>query len=133
LFFFAVNLLSALFAESVVEEHIQTAMRRGDFDNLPGSGKPLDLSEDPLVPIEVRVAHRILKNAGLVPPEVFERREIAELDRMIATMTDAVERKRALAKLAVLRTQLGARRGRCLAFNAGYARKIIDKLAGDRV
>jgi Domain of unknown function (DUF1992) len=120
---------TALFVESLVEERIQTAMRRGDFDNLPGAGKPLELDDDPLVPVEVRIAHRVLKNAGLVPPEVFERREIAELDRALAAMTDDSERKRALAKLAVLRTQLGARRGRCLTLNARYERKVIEKLA----
>jgi hypothetical protein len=124
-----VSLFSALFAESIVEERIQAAMRRGDFDNLPGTGKPLELDDDRLVPVEVRIAHRILKNAGLVPPEVFERREIAELDRALDGMTDDAERKRALAKLAVLRMRLGARRGRSLTLNARYERKIIERLA----
>lgn len=114
----------------MVEERIQAAMRRGELDNLPGAGKPLELDDDPLIPPEIRVAHRILKNAGLVPPEVFERREIVELDRALATMTDDCERKRALAKLAVLRTRLGARRARCLTLNAHYERRMVAKLAG---
>lgn len=116
--------------EAVVEERIQEAVRRGDFDNLPGAGRPLDLDEPPLVPQELRVAYRMLKNAGFVPPEIFERREIAELEASIAAMADVAARKRALAKLAVLRTRLGARRGRNLALNAYYERKLIEKLAG---
>lgn len=117
-----------LSVEAVVEERIQEAMRRGDFDDLPGAGQPLDLDDDPLVPPEVRVAYRILKNAGFVPPEVLERREIADLEAALAELADAAARKRALARLAVLRTHLGARRARCLSRNAFYERKIVAKL-----
>jgi hypothetical protein len=116
--------------DAVVEERIQEAARRGDFDNLPGSGRPLDLDEAPLVPPELRAAYRMLKNAGFVPPEILERREIAALEASIATLTEVAARKRARAKLAVLRTRLGARRGRNLALNAYYERKVIEKLAG---
>lgn len=116
--------------DAVVEERIQEAARRGDFDNLPGAGRPLDLDEAPLVPPELRAAYRMLKNAGFVPPEILERREIAALEASIATLTEVAARKRALAKLAVLRTRLGARRGRNLALNAYYERKVIEKLAG---
>jgi len=113
-----------------VEERIQEALRRGDFDDLPGAGRPLDLDDAPLVPPELRVAYRILKNAGYVPPEILERREIAELEGAIPGIADLQARKRALAKLAVLRTKLGARRGRNLALNAYYERKLVEKLAG---
>jgi hypothetical protein len=122
--------LPVLSVEAVVEERIQEAMRRGDFDNLPGAGKPLALDDDPLVPPELRVAHRILKNAGFVPPEVLERREIAELETVLAELEDVAERKRALARLAVLRTHLGARRARCLSLSAYYERKIVARLTG---
>jgi hypothetical protein len=122
--------LSVLSVDAVVEERIQEAMRRGDFDDLPGAGKPLDLDDDPLVPPELRVAYRILKNAGFVPPEVHERREIAELEAALAEAADVAERKRALARLAVLRTHLGARRARCLSRNAYYERKIVARLTG---
>jgi hypothetical protein len=111
------SLFPAFAVDAVVEERIQEALRRGDFDDLPGTGRPLDL-------------YRILKNAGFVPPEILERREIAELERAIAGIADVEARKRALAKLAVLRTRLGARRGRNLALNAHYERKLVEKLAG---
>lgn len=61
------SLFSGLNLEAVAEERIQEAIRRGDFDNLPGTGKPLELDDDLLVPPELRVANRVLKNAGLVP------------------------------------------------------------------
>ena len=72
--------------DALVEERIQEAMRRGEFDHLPGAGRPLALDDAQLVPPEVRIAHRILKNAGYVPPEVHARREIAELEGAIAAM-----------------------------------------------
>ncbi len=56
--------------ELLAERRIAEAMARGDLDDLPGAGRPLDLHEDPLVPEELRVAYRILKNAGIAPPEI---------------------------------------------------------------
>jgi hypothetical protein len=56
--------------ELLAEKKIEEAVSRGDFDDLPGAGRPLDLTDDPLVPEELRLAYRILKNAGFVPPEV---------------------------------------------------------------
>jgi hypothetical protein len=114
--------------DALVEERIQEALRRGDFDNLPGAGRPLALDDDCLVPPEVRIAYRILKNAGFVPPEVLERREIAELEDEIAAIQDAVARQHALTKLALLRARLGARRSRAIARNPYYERKIVAKL-----
>ena len=54
---------------------IAEAMAEGAFDDLPGAGKPLALDDDTLVPEDLRVAYRILKNAGFLPPEVESRRE----------------------------------------------------------
>ena len=115
--------------EAVAEERIQEAIRRGDFDTLPGAGRPLELDEDLLVPAEVRVAYRILKNAGCVPPEVTQRREIAELEASLPKL-EPRERVCALQKLQLLRTRLGAQRSRSLSLNRYYERKIIEKLGG---
>ncbi len=116
-------------ADAVAEERIQEAMRRGEFDNLPGAGRPLDLDEDPLVPAELRVANRILKNAGCVPPELIERREMAALEASLPDL-DEEARKRAIARLAVMRARLGPRSGLSLGVNRFYERRIIEKLAG---
>jgi hypothetical protein len=95
-----------LFAiDAIAERRILQAIARGELDDLPGAGRPLALDDDALVPAETRVAHRILKNAGFVPLEVIERREIARLEALLPGL-DAGERARTLAKLAVLRTRL---------------------------
>ncbi len=54
----------------IAEQRIAEAVANGELDALPGAGKALELDDDALVPEELRVAHRILKNAGVAPPEV---------------------------------------------------------------
>lgn len=62
--------------EAAVEKQIREAMERGEFDNLPGRGKPLDLSEDPFTPIEWQLAFKILKDAGVAPDWIEQDKEI---------------------------------------------------------
>ncbi len=59
-----------------VEEQIQAAMARGEFDNLPGAGKPLDLSENPYTPEELRLGYKLLKDAGFAPLWITLQKEI---------------------------------------------------------
>lgn len=113
---------------AIAEKRIQDAIEKGEFEDLPGSGRPLELDDDPLVPADVRMAYRILKNAGLVPPEVVHRREIADLEALIASAEAGERRTQALQKLALLRTMLGGRRS--VPLRGPYARKILEKLAG---
>jgi sirohydrochlorin ferrochelatase len=97
----------------LVEQRISEAMARGEFDHLPGAGKPLDLDDDLLVPEEERIAVRIMKNAGCVPPEV-ER--FAAVERLLASIggeagesnADPAEGARATRRLQALVMQLEA-------------------------
>ncbi len=67
--------------ETLIEQRIREATERGEFEDLPGAGQPMQLDDDLLVPEEVRVAHRILKNAGYVPPEA---QQLSEINQLIA-------------------------------------------------
>jgi hypothetical protein len=78
--------------DRIVEALIQQAMERGEFDNLPGKGKPIDLTEYFETPEEVRLANSVLKNAGMTSREVELLKEIAELKRVLAAVLD--ERRR---------------------------------------
>lgn len=62
-----------------IEEQIRQAIARGDFDNLPGKGKPLDLSENPHEDPGWRLAYRLLKENGYTLPWIETRQNI-ELD-----------------------------------------------------
>lgn len=49
---------------------------KGEFDNLPGKGQPLDLSENPFEDPDLRTVHRLLRNAGFAPAWLEERKDI---------------------------------------------------------
>ena len=96
--------------DAIIEGKIAEAQAAGAFDDLPGAGKPLDLDDERLVPEDVRAAYRILKNAGYVPAELSELKEAADLRRLLAATVETPERKRLLAKLALLEARIDASR-----------------------
>jgi hypothetical protein len=57
--------------EWIAERRIEEAVSRGELDRLPNAGAPLDLYEDPLVPPEMRMAKRVLRNAEVELGEIF--------------------------------------------------------------
>ena len=119
-----------LLLDRIAEERIAAAMSRGELSNLPGEGRPLDLDDDRLIPDALRLAYRILKNAGFLPPEVECLREIGELERMLETLAIGERRSLALRKLQLLRVRLDstAHRSRRLRGKAGYTAHILKRL-----
>ena len=79
--------------DKIVEALIKEAQERGEFDNLPGQGKPIDLSAYFETPEEVRLAQSVLKNAGMTSPEVQLLREIAELRQLQEAVTDEAKKQ----------------------------------------
>src|SRR5215213_3369582 len=73
--------------ESAIEKQIKEAMARGEFDNLAGKGKPLDLEAYFNTPEDLRMAYSILKSNDFVPEEVELMKEISSLK---ARLADAV-------------------------------------------
>ena len=96
----------------LAERRIAEAISRGELDDLPGAGKPLTLDDDALIPEDLRVAYRILRNAGFVPPEVDQVRQMAELERLVKASGDAAKTEKLLQKLALLRTARESRPAR---------------------
>jgi hypothetical protein len=72
--------------DRIVEALIKEAMKRGEFDNLPGKGKPIDLTQYFETPEDLRLANSVLKNAGLTSHEVDLLNEIAKLKQLLATV-----------------------------------------------
>ncbi|MEX2327805.1 MAG: DUF1992 domain-containing protein [Pseudomonadales bacterium] len=75
-----------------VEEQIRKAMAEGQFDNLPGRGKPIDLSEWQRTPEMLRMSYSVLKSAGIAPAEIELKKDIARLKDLIKAETDADEK-----------------------------------------
>ena len=96
--------------DSLVEARIERAIERGELTDLPGQGSPLSLDDDACVAPELRLAYRILKNAGFVPEEIEVRREIMGLSVLIDA-TEGAERSRAIARRDWLRARIALRGG----------------------
>ena len=104
----------------IAERKIAEAQARGELANLPGEGRPLELDDDALIPEDLRLAYRILKNAGFVPPEVEALREISQLESVVNREgEDGASRAKAARKLALLRTRIENR----------YYEKAVAKLS----
>lgn len=114
--------------ESIAEQRIQEALVRGELDGLPGEGQPLDLDDDRLVPEELRMVYRVLKNSGYVPPEVQTLKDIAELERRILE-SSGEQRSQALKKLRLLCMQVSAARSGNLQLEADYYDKMTERLS----
>jgi hypothetical protein len=98
----------------LAESKIRAAMAHGEFDNLPGHGKRLQLDDFSRVPAELRMGFKLLRNAGCLPPELEARKEVTRLGTLIAATGDPEERRR-LSRLradAELRYQLLVERRR---------------------
>lgn len=116
----------------IAEEKIREAMARGEFDNLPGAGKPLDLEDDSMVPQDLRVAYKALKNAGCLPPEIELRKEIVTLRSLLSSIEEEGEKRRALQELngKLLRINLARKRPLQLEDFPEYRDRVIGKLTG---
>ncbi len=88
----------------LAEARIREAIDKGELDNLPGKGKPLNLEELAFVPPELRAIYSIMKNANLVPEEVLMHKEIEELNKQLVKCTD--ETKKADIKQRITETSI---------------------------
>lgn len=89
-----VNLERIMSIESAIEQKIKEAMARGEFDNLPGMGKPINLDDYFNTPEDVRMGYSVLKSNNFVPEEVELLNQIAELRRQLQDCTDKAEHLR---------------------------------------
>ena len=114
----------------IVEERIREAQRKGEFDNLEGSGKPLNLTADQTVAEELRLAYKILKNADCLPPEVELKKEIRQTEELLAGMSETAEKYRMMKKLNFLILKLNTLRNASVVFDEPqkYSDKLIEKL-----
>ena len=77
-----------------IEEQIRNAIEAGEFDNLEGAGKPLDLNAYFNTPEDVRMGYSVLKSAKVVPEEVDRLKEIGEIKEKIKTLVDEDEKRK---------------------------------------
>ncbi len=113
----------------LAEQAILKAQRRGEFENLKGQGRPLDLESDPFMPEHLRMAYKMLKNAGYVPEEIQAQREIRSLIECLEQETDESRKMRQIQKVNLL--LLKAKLENCgllLEENEAYFHKVVSRV-----
>ncbi len=74
----------------MAEKKLREAIESGEFDDLPGKGEPIDLRENPFEDPDLRVVHRLLRNAGFAPAWIEERKDIeAEFQTALTKLSRA--------------------------------------------
>lgn len=110
----------------LAERSILAAQQRGEFDHLEGQGQPLQLEGDPFVPEHLRMAFKMLKNAGYVPEAILEQREIRSLIECLEEESDESAAMCQIQKLQHFITRSRLRHGGLLLEeNEAYFRKVV--------
>jgi hypothetical protein len=87
----------------LAERQIQKARLKGQLQGLEGEGKPLpDRPGDAHVSPGDAIGFRIMAEAGVLPEEIELKKQVAAQRAHLASLTDAAERKAAMAVLAQL-------------------------------
>jgi len=82
------------------EEIIRAAVQRGELDDLPYKGEPIPLEDDRGIHPEDRLSYKVLKNAGMVPPEVAAMQDLEKLRALLAGTEDPEEKRRIRVEIA---------------------------------
>jgi hypothetical protein len=117
--------------QKIVEERIREAQKNGEFDDLPGRGKPLSLEDESHIPEDLRLAYKILKNADCLPPEIIEKKEIHQMEELLATIPDEKERYRLIKKInyRIMKLNMMGKKSPLLEEDQIYCKKVIAKMA----
>ncbi len=83
----------------LAERKIEEALRRGELDNLALKGRPIPIEDLSDVPEELRMAFKILKNAGVLPEELQLHREIVTLKDLLHSCQDEEEQRETRRRL----------------------------------
>jgi len=112
--------------QELAERAIQEAQQRGEFEGLSGQGRPLPQESDPFMPETLRMAYKMLKNAGYVPEEIQAQREIRSLIECLEQETDESRKMRQIQKVQLFIAKAKIRHGGLLQEeNEKYFQKVV--------
>ncbi len=115
----------------IAERKISEAIRKGLLDSPEWRNRPLPVANDQLVPEDLRMAHKILKNAGYLPPEIETKKEIQQIEDLLAACEDECTRVRQIKKLNCLVQKLNTMKGGPVNIESQeeYYRKIVERIS----
>ena len=98
----------------LLDDHIGRALadsaRSGELRSAPSYGKPLHFGDGyDETPAELRMGYKILKDAGVVPPEVELMREIEKLRLSLADAAESADTLQRRQRLVELQQALALR------------------------
>lgn len=116
--------------QKIIEKKIREAQKRGDFDALPGRGEPLEIEDDSHIPEDMRLAHKILKNADCLPPELQLRKEIRQMEDMLENIPDEKKMYRHIKKInyKIMQLNMMQKDSPLLGETQIYYKKVLEKL-----
>lgn len=114
----------------IAEQKITQAMQEHDFNSPKWKNKPLPLDDDRFVPDDLKMAYKVMKMGGYLPPEIEERKEIKKLEDLIAATEDEHERLQQMKKLNVLLMKIDTKRTTPVNITSqqDYYRKVVERI-----
>jgi len=118
----------------IAEQRIAKAIEDGTLKTDGWKNRPLPLDNDSFVPEDLKMAYKILKNGGYVPPEIEIRKEIHNLEDLIIKTEDSHQRVKQMKKLDVLMRKIDAMRSKTssIEHDEAYYRKIVERINSAR-
>ena len=116
----------------IAERKISQAIAEGSLTFEQWQDKPLpDDDDDYLIPDDLKMAYKILKNSGFLPPEVELRKEVNRIEELIAATEDEHVRLKQMRKLNLLLIKLDNQRGTVSSITEQeeYYRKIVERIS----
>ncbi len=120
--------------ERIAEERIREAIQRGEFENLPGSGKPLKFDDELHIPDDLRMAYKVLKNADCLPPELELKKEIRTAEDLLSELKDESEKYRQIKKINYLIMKLNTLRQGSVQWEEQqrYYEEVVEKVGASK-
>ncbi|KKI89089.1 hypothetical protein WQ54_28105 [Bacillus sp. SA1-12] len=115
----------------IAEDKIRKAIEEGEFDHLPGQGKPLKLEDLSHIPEDLRVAYKVLKNSKMLNDVDRLKEELMRIEDLLAAC-DNSDYKQILSnkkheKQLKLEAILNKRKALDSPASAFYKEKILDR------
>jgi len=118
----------------IAERKISEAIQKGQLDIEEWRNRPLPMTNDSLVPEELRMAHKILKNAGYLPPEIETKKEIQQIEDLLVNCDDEYVKAKQLKKLNYFVMKLNTMKGDAVNIERQeeYFRQVVERISVNR-
>jgi len=115
----------------IAEQRISQAIEDGSLSFEKWKNKPLILEDDHFVPDDLKIAYKMLKNSGYLPPEIGEKKEIQRIEDLIASTEDEHVRIKQMKKLNLMLMKVDSRRGKPqnITLQDEYYSKIVERVS----